>query len=165
MTLLARLDAFVARWERRTAVTLLAITVVIVILQVFFRYVLNSSLSWSEEAARYLFIWASVLGFSSCVEAGRLFRFEMLASHLGRPGQRFCLLLYVVAAAALVWALVRSGGQLAFHTLSQQSPAMSLPMAIPYAALPVGGVLIALHFIARAATPRVEPSPGTDPAQ
>ena len=150
MTFLARLDRFVARWERRTAVGLLAVTVVIVILQVFFRYVLNSSLSWSEEAARYLFIWASVLGFSSCIEAGRLFRFEMLAAHLARAGQRFCTVLYVLAAAALVWALVASGSQLAWHTIHQQSPAMSLPMAAPYAALPIGGLLIALHFIARA---------------
>ena len=71
VTLLRTIDRVVARWERGAAVALLAVTVVIVVLQVFFRYVLNSSLSWSEEAARYLFIWAALLGFSSCVEARR----------------------------------------------------------------------------------------------
>ena len=149
MTLLARIDGVVARWERGAAVTLLAVTVVIVILQVFFRYVLNSSLSWSEEAARYLFIWASVLGFSSCVEAGRLFRFEMLAAHLPAVGQRVCAALYVCAAVAFVGVLVVNGSMLAWHTMSQVSPAIGAPMAAAYAALPTGGVLMGLHFLAR----------------
>ena len=149
MTLLRRIDRVAARWERRTAVALLAVTVAIVILQVFFRYVLNSSLSWSEEAARYLFIWASVLGFSSCVEAGRLFRFEMLAAHLPPAGQRVCTALYVGAAAAFVGVLIVNGSMLAWHTMSQVSPAIGLPMAAAYAALPAGGVLMGLHFLAR----------------
>lgn len=148
MTALRSIDRVAARWERRTAVALLVVTVVIVILQVFYRYVLNSSLSWSEEAARYLFIWAAVLGFSSCIESGRLFRFEMLAAHLPPAGKRVCALLYFAAAAALVWVLVVNGSLLAWHTLQQTSPAMGLPMAVPYAALPVGGLLMALHFIA-----------------
>ena len=38
-------------------------------------------------------------------------------------------------------------------TTSQTSPAMGLSMAVPYAALPVGGVLIALHFLAALGAP------------
>jgi C4-dicarboxylate transporter DctQ subunit len=148
VTVLGTVDRVAARWERRTAVALLVVTVVLVVLQVFFRYVLNSSLSWSEEAARYLFIWASVLGFSSCIEAGRLFRFEMVAAHLPPLGQRVCSGLYFVAAAALIWVLVVNGSVLVFHTTGQLSPAMGMPMALAYASLPVGGVLMALHFLA-----------------
>lgn len=150
---LRALDARVARWERGAAVALLAVTVVIVILQVFFRYVLNSSLSWSEEAARYLFIWAALLGFSSSVEAGRLFSFEMLAARLPPTGRRICAALFALAAVAFLWALVVHGGSLAAKTMSQSSPAIGMPMAIAYAALPVGGVLIALHFLARLGAP------------
>ena len=148
MTPLRRLDAAVAGAERGVAVALLAVTVTLVILQVFFRYVLNSSLSWSEEAARYLFIWAAVLGFSSSVEARRLFRFDMLAQRLPPAGAAVCVALYVIATVGFLWALIVSGGALVMGTLSQTSPAIRLPMALPYAALPVGGVLIALHFLA-----------------
>ena len=91
MTPIRKLDAAVARAERGVAVALLAVTVTLVILQVFFRYVLNSSLSWSEEAARYLFIWAAVLGFSSSVEAQRLFRFDMVAQRLPPAGAAVCV--------------------------------------------------------------------------
>jgi TRAP-type C4-dicarboxylate transport system permease small subunit len=145
---LRQLDAGVARAERGVAVALLALTVTLVILQVFFRYVLNSSLSWSEEAARYLFIWAAVLGFSSSVESQRLFRFDMVAQRLPPAGAAACVGLYVVATVGFLWALIVSGGALVAGTMSQTSPAIRLPMALPYAALPVGGMLIGLHFLA-----------------
>ena len=158
MTLLRRIDAVVASAERGTAVFLLAVMVVIVVLQVFFRYVLNSSLSWTEEAARYLFIWAALLGFSSSVEAGRLFRFEMLAARLPPAGKRVCGLLFAGAAVAFLWALIVNGSKLVMLTTSQTSPAIGLPMALAYAALPAGGVLVAFHFVAALGAP---PASGT----
>ena len=153
MSVLRAVDTTVARLERGVAVALLAVTVALVILQVFFRYVLNSSLSWSEEAARYLFIWSAVLGFSSSVHARRLFSFDMVARRLDARGRAACAVLFVIAAAGFLWALVVSGGALVAGTVTQSSPAMNLPMAVPYAALPVGGLLIALHFLAAVGTP------------
>lgn len=153
MSLLRTIDAALARWERGAAVTLLAVTVTIVVLQVFFRYVLNSSLSWSEEAARYLFIWAALLGFSSSVEARRLFSFEMIAAHLPPAGRRACGLLFAIAAVAFLWVLVVHGGVLVARTMTQTSPAIGVPMAAAYAALPVGGVLIAIHLLAALGAP------------
>lgn len=148
MDWLRSLDRVVARWERGAAVALLALTVIIVVLQVFFRYVLNSSLSWSEEAARYLFIWAALLGFSSSVEARRLFSFEMLVARMSRRGKRVCGVVNLIAAVAFLWVLVVDGSGLVARTFSQSSPAIGMPMAIAYAALPVGGILVALHFLA-----------------
>ena len=165
MSFLRAMDRIVARWERGVAVALLGVTVIIVVLQVFFRYVLNSSLSWSEEAARYLFIWAALLGFSSSVEARRLFSFEMLAARLPAFGRRVCAGLYVIAALVFLWAIVVNGGLLAARTMSQTSPAMGLPMAAAYAALPIGGVLIALHFLAALGAPAPAASTSRETAE
>ena len=165
MSFLRAMDRIVARWERGVAVALLGVTVIIVVLQVFFRYVLNSSLSWSEEAARYLFIWAALLGFSSSVEARRLFSFEMLAARLPAFGRRVCAGLYVIAALLFLWAIVVNGGLLAARTMSQTSPAMGLPMAAAYAALPIGGVLIALHFLAALGAPAPAASTSREAAE
>ena len=159
---LRTIDRVAARWERGTAVALLAVTVVIVVLQVFFRYVLNSSLSWSEEAARYLFIWAALLGFSSSIEARRLFSFEMLAARLPPAGKRVCAILFACAAVAFVFVLIVNGGFLVAHTTGQTSPAMGMSMAIAYAALPFGGILMAIHFLAALGAPEsVEPNKAT----
>lgn len=46
----------------------LAAMAVIMGVQVFFRYVLGASLSWSEELTRYLFIWAGFLSVSYCTK-------------------------------------------------------------------------------------------------
>lgn len=148
MNAIRAIDRALARLERLAAVALLVVTVTIVVAQVFFRYVLNSSLGWSEEAARYLFIWSAALGFSSCVEAKRLFSFDMLVSILGPTARRLCALLFAGAAAVLLWVLIVDGSRLAAATLSQHSPAIGVPIGAAYAALPVMGVLIALHLLA-----------------
>ena len=41
---------------------ILGLIVSIMITQVFFRYILNNSLIWSEEFVRFLFIWMTFLG-------------------------------------------------------------------------------------------------------
>ena len=54
--------------------TLIAISFIILILscvlQVFTRFVLNNSLSWTEELSRYTFIWSNFLGAISCTKKG-----------------------------------------------------------------------------------------------
>ena len=65
MTVLRTVDRIAARWERRTAVALLVVTVVLVVMQVFFRYVLNSSLSWSERVKVGLFSSSNCRGRAS----------------------------------------------------------------------------------------------------
>ncbi len=153
MSALRRLDELLARLERVIAVALLAATVIIVVLQVFFRFVLGDALSWSEESARFLFIWAAILGFSSSVHARRLFSFDLLYGKLPYGGRRVCRALFGVAAAGFLWVLVVDGAQLVERTTSQLSAAMGLPMALPYAALPIGGVLVAIHLLAQLVAP------------
>ncbi|WP_339226970.1 TRAP transporter small permease [Oceanobacillus sp. FSL K6-2867] len=41
---------------------------IVVILQVFFRFVLNMPLTWSEEASRYLNLWSVLLGAALAVK-------------------------------------------------------------------------------------------------
>ena len=45
-------------------VALLAITVTLTVLQVFYRYILGASLAWTEELARFTFVWSVFLGFA-----------------------------------------------------------------------------------------------------
>ena len=59
---IARLDAAVA-WVEGLALGLLVLAMTGVTLsQVFWRYALNAPLIWSEEAARYLFVWVALVG-------------------------------------------------------------------------------------------------------
>ncbi|MCI8599713.1 MAG: TRAP transporter small permease [Lachnospiraceae bacterium] len=50
--------------ECTICMVLLSVFTVILFIQVIMRYVFNNSLSWSEELARYLFIWLVFIGIS-----------------------------------------------------------------------------------------------------
>ena len=81
--LLARLIALIEWW----AVCLLAAMVVIVCLGVFFRYALNSSLTWYDEFASYLLVWLTFYGCVVVDYRRRHIGFELLVDKL-RPGAR-----------------------------------------------------------------------------
>ena len=49
------------------SVVLLAVVIVATALQVFTRYIMNASLSGTDEVARFAFVWMSMMGASLCV--------------------------------------------------------------------------------------------------
>ncbi len=49
-------------FEEALIVLLMAAMTVLIVVQIFMRYVVQESLTWSEELARYIFVWATYLG-------------------------------------------------------------------------------------------------------
>ena len=66
----------------------LIILVVSAFAQVFGRYVLNASPSWSEELARFAFIWCSSLGAACALDKGGHAAITVLGDHLPRGAER-----------------------------------------------------------------------------
>ena len=64
------------RFEELILVPSLVFTVILVFSQVVMRYVFQSSLYWSEELARYLFVWQTWLGASLAVREASHIRIE-----------------------------------------------------------------------------------------
>jgi TRAP-type C4-dicarboxylate transport system permease small subunit len=81
--LLGRLVTLIEWW----AVLLLVAMVAIVCFGVFFRYVLNSSLSWYDEFASYLLVWLTFYGAVVADYRRKHIGFELLVDKLG-PLQR-----------------------------------------------------------------------------
>ena len=48
-------------FEEYLLIAILGIMSIVICYQVFMRYVMAASLSWSEELARYLFIWMAYI--------------------------------------------------------------------------------------------------------
>ena len=60
LTILKPLEWFndwAGRIGRNLSVAAIAIMVIVILLQVFFRYVLNNALPWPDEAARFMMLW------------------------------------------------------------------------------------------------------------
>ena len=118
----------------------------VLILQVFCRYALGSSLSWSEELSRYLMIWTAMLGAVAVLDGAEFVAFRWIVNLLGPVQQKAVQMLTILASIAFLCLMVYVGTKLAIHNMKQLSPALYMPIGWVYAALPAGAILIALRL-------------------
>ncbi|OLO27877.1 TRAP transporter small permease protein [Alkalihalophilus pseudofirmus] len=127
-------------------IVLSILTVVVVFIQVFMRYVLGSSLVWSEELARYAFIWMIYIGVSYGVKRQAHIKVDAFALIFKRTGK--LVLALCANVAFLLFAILLT--YYSFEVVSQvtrTSPAMSIPMQWVYAAPMVGLFLTSIRII------------------
>jgi TRAP-type transport system small permease protein len=124
------------RWLGATCVGLM---VAIILVQVFFRYVLNDALAWPEEAARFLMLWMTGLMAPSAFRRGGLVSIEMLVRFLPRgPAAALTIILLALSLAVLVigiqisWSEVTGlGGRFTTDSLSVPKPDFSGWVKVP----------------------------------
>lgn len=126
---------------------LISAMVIIVFLQVIFRFVIRSSLPWSEELSRYLMVWITFLGSSIAVKRKSHIGVEAVVSLF--PGMlKRLTAIFVSASLCFFFGFMVLYGEKILRTVRfQLSPAMEISMAIPYSALMTGGVLMLLHSL------------------
>lgn len=124
---------------------LMALMTGVVWLQVFQRYVMNASLSWSEEAARYLMIWVSFLGASIALRRGQHISMELLRARL-RPVLRRGAVVLSEGLMLTFWAVIVGFGlRYALENLNQQATALPIAYGYVYFGIPLGAGLMALQ--------------------
>jgi len=100
------INSFVLRIGRTVAWVALALMVVVILLQVIFRYVFNSALPWPDEAARFLMLWMTGLIAPSAYRWSGFVAIDMVPSALpARIGSILMLFLILVSSLVLVMAI------------------------------------------------------------
>lgn len=100
------LNSHVLALGRQIAWIALALMVLVILTQVFFRYVLNNALAWPDEAARFLMLWMTALMAPTAMRWGGFVSIDMLPSALGRrAGQIITFILLAMALAVLLVAV------------------------------------------------------------
>lgn len=122
----------------------LVLMTVIVGWQVFGRYVLNSTPSWSEQAALTLMIWYVALAAAAGVRQGfhiRIVALEEAAPPAVRKWMQVTsnTIVGLCGAAMFIW-----GGELVLRTWSHVVPSLGIPRGLTYLALPISGALMVL---------------------
>jgi TRAP-type C4-dicarboxylate transport system permease small subunit len=145
---LAGLAAAVDRWTCAACIAFFAAILVVMILQVTFRYALNSPLTWTEELARILYIWACYLGAPVALRRGNhvtiVFVAERLPRSLVRPvglGIQATSLIFFLQLAIL-------GVILTAKSHSVEAITLPIPWSFIYAAAPLSAVLMILQTCA-----------------
>ena len=132
------------------AILLLAMALIMGI-QVFSRFVLRESLSWTEELTRYLFIWAGFLSVSYCSKRCISIKIEQFVARFSRRTKailtvidRTCELAFFFYMIPFAWSYMMSAVE-----SGQVSPALSIPMYYVQAAPFVSFVLVAFRILQR----------------
>lgn len=155
-------------WDRfdravlAAAVLCSVVMVAVAFAQVVFRYVLQAPLIWSEEFARYAFVWATNFAAAAGMRSGSHVAIDLCVARLGRASRR------AVDAAARTIAVVflavigTNGIRLALLTFGQTSPIMGFPMGYMHLAVPLGCGLMIINLLRDLFAPAGEarPAPG-----
>ncbi len=125
---------------------LLVSTAAVTLLQVFYRYVLNASLAWPEEVARWAFVWAVFLGMAVNVGRRSHIAIDLVTQHLTPRIRPWHTLLVNATITGISLALVVHGGDLVARS-TYVSPAMGWPFTYFYLALPLGAALNIFYLL------------------
>jgi TRAP-type C4-dicarboxylate transport system permease small subunit len=117
------------------------------LLQVVFRYVFNDSLSWTEEMARYLFVWISFLGGAVVMDRGGNIKIDILENMLRNPLRQTVIVAAKISILAFLTGLAVSGVMIVGLTMDQPSAVMQIPMGLVYAAIPTGAIAMAIVMV------------------
>jgi len=130
-----------AKWS---AIAAAMVMTVAIFLQVIFRYVLDDSLSSSEELARFMFIWSVAMGSAVALKGRAHIGVELLVERLppglAKPAKLLGSLVSLVFFAVLIWY----GFDMTMETMDQESAALSLPMGYVYLSMPLSGIVMFL---------------------
>jgi TRAP-type C4-dicarboxylate transport system permease small subunit len=118
-----------------------------VLAQVVLRYAFNAPLTWSEELARYLFIWCAFLGWIVASRRGSHLAMTFAAERLPRRGQVALSALVQVATLLFAWLLGSRGLALVRNNWDVENVAVPFNLGVVYLIEPVAAALIALYAL------------------
>ncbi len=137
--------------EEKVLVYTFAFSIALIFFQVFMRYVMNNSLSWSEELARYIFIWQGWVGVSFCERFKQHIKIDMVKNLFKGPANKgmeiVSLILGLICAALFVYYGFIFVVQI--HSTGSFSPALKVPMWLIYLSLPVSCIFYILRVVLR----------------
>jgi TRAP-type C4-dicarboxylate transport system permease small subunit len=120
---------------------------VAVLAQVLGRYLFDFSISGAVESATFAQVWMVLLGAGVAMRLNMHNSMDLIAQRLSK---RVFRILLIVSAGACLWFLsITILGSFPLLEIGefQTSPALQIPMSIPYLAVPVGCAYLALELV------------------
>lgn len=123
----------------------------IIVIEVFRRYALNSSSIFGEEFARYAFIWLAYVATSRGVRNRTHLSIDMLRDRFGRSGKFVLYLFSDVCFVTLAVIVVYTSAQFVIGGIrfDQRFTGSDLPLWLATSAVPVGWSLVCLRVVQR----------------
>ena len=154
--ILENINTFILRIGRQLAWIAILLMVIVIILQVFFRYVLNNALPWPDEVARFLMLWMTGFIAPSAYRWGGFVSIDMFERFLPKILSNILVFLILIISLTVLligfemglkhinvgWIFSSSSIKIPFSLIGGKTEAMKL--AWMYMSLPVGIFLLIL---------------------
>ena len=131
-------------------ITIFTLLVLDVLFQVFSRYILGGSFSWTEEFARFALIWMTIVGAAYLNAKKEHLSMDFLYQKFSEPNKRKAsILIEVLIFLFALMVMVIGGINLVYTTLhlEQLSGTLRIPLGYVYAILPFSGLLMMCYSI------------------
>lgn len=125
----------------------LGIMTVLIFWQVFARYVVGNSLTFSEEVSRFTMIWMTLLGAAYAIRKGTLISVDILPDFTKGNLSKAIKIMSYLLALIFYFVLIRFGWEMSQSVSFQRAPSTGVSMFWPMFALCAGGVLMFLNTI------------------
>lgn len=126
---------------------LMAAMVIVIAAQVWYRFVLNDPLSWSEELGRYLFVWISFMGAAAGVRYQVHLGIDVLDKLLSPKAYRYVVVAVNLIIQVFLLTIIYWGFKILDIIKFQTSPSMNISMVYPYLAVPVGSIFMFINSV------------------
>lgn len=142
-------DRVQTRIEEMLLLALLGSMLLVVFLGVINRFVINLPMSWSEELARYLMIWAAFVGASLGVKHATHITVDSLVSIFSNKARGHISLVVNVACCIFCMWIFYIGFVFMEKLMmtGQVSPAMRAPIYYAYIAVPLGFLMMGSRYL------------------
>ncbi len=132
----------------KATLTVMTVALFIIVgVSVFTRYCLNSSLGWSDELSRFLFIWVTFLGAAYAYGLNEHIGLDFVVDRIRSEKTRTVLrLLGEIFIGAVIFVIAWYGWDVAVSA-TNLSPALDIPMTFVYGVVPLTGALMLVQNI------------------
>ena len=145
---LKKLNIFLLKYCLEIALVFLLVAMTLTVFsQVIARYIFEAPLSWSEELARFILIWLSMLSAAYAFKTKSHFALTILVNKLPEKHQKitsFCVNMLV----AIFFLIICYYSVIFVHSVNGHvAPALQISMQIPYSSKIVASGLIAIFSL------------------
>jgi TRAP-type C4-dicarboxylate transport system permease small subunit len=147
MSALQQASSAVNRVVEKALIAVGAVICVILFAQVVARYA-GSSLGWSEEVSRHLLVAITFLGGTVAYKRASFIGLQGFGHHLGPVVERTIVVALQLMTLGCFALIAWFGAIYTVKAAEHTTASLQIPMAVPFAVIPVAGVIFVLHVLA-----------------
>lgn len=149
MKTLLKIDNIMHSLLKAALVIIFVLMTIVAAIQIFYRFVLENPLTWTDEFCRYCLIWITLLGIGVAAERRSHISIDVICNLLPQKGLAILGKFWNLCSIAFCIVLIKYGFELAVLNMAQYSAGMHIQLGYIYYAVPIGGIFSVYYNLAQ----------------